>query len=972
MKYAYLLICLLATMALSAAEPRFTMKPESPRSISIGTKKLFHLVKDGKSNFDVVLPADADNSLRQVGKELCSLLGTMCSAQLAPVNQAAAGRFDIRLGYAPEALKLDRDGFAIKTGDNGVEILGAKEGHGLQFGVYDFLERFAGARFYFPGKYGTILPELKNWSLPEIAITDRPDHQHRKINWRDWGAKPLPWYEGSGAVKEELELFARRLRLSTNRLPNVHGINELQLVKRFGKTNLEFFALNEDNKRMNGTVGRHNVDRIWGQICFSSPELKAVIYEDAVAALTGKPASIRGLKYWAWTQQKPFFNLMPNDSMKLCRCPGCWKHFSSHPQVGGKDPAPSSEFLWRWYADIAGDLQKNGVPGYVTTMAYHVCRPVPKTVELPANMIVMLAQNGPWDEANPAVRNAEDALLKAWYEKLGQKLYVWNYPTKFCVNVPLIPNTSPRAVASYYKRSAPYSFGAYFEAESDCWLFGYLNYVIFSRVMWDANVDVDALLKEHCEKMFGGGAAQMLRFFDIMEKIWVEKIAANSENTPTGPKTLPPSEYKTWNSIFTAEIRKEINALFAAAAKKAGSKDAKERVLYMRKHFWTPVENAAMDYVSRSISKDQWRYYVQEVEPQPDEMTIDGKADEAVWKKIQPLFLPALNDMPTKVATTVKMFASATDLYLLYECAEPNTDNMRLTQRKHDDDRIWNGNAVEFYLNPSGDRNEYYQLMINALGNLADLKVNAAQHRFDMKWESNAEVKANIVSGKKWVVEVRIPRSSLPALKPGATGNFSRIRALKDAPAAEYFSWSVFAKSFGDVANFGRICLGADDRVNLLEDGDFRTTNHRPTPNGWFDWNSSLQRDTEVYRAAGAAIRLDGKHRNLVQRLPNLKPNTTYKFSFMVKTENIVNPGDKNQVGGFTCRIDDGAPANVRQGVRYFPNPAYVGTIPWLRQEFIFRTVPEAGQRKKPILYFSIPTGDGKAWVDCVSLEEVK
>ncbi len=176
------------------------------------------------------------------------------------------------------------------------------------------------------------------------------------------------------------------------------------------------------------------------------------------------------------------------------------------------------------------------------------------------------------------------------------------------------------------------------------------------------------------------------------------------------------------------------------------------------------------------------------------------------------------------------------------------------------------------------------------------------------------------------------------------------------------------------IALFSGLTLwaGAAYAESILEDGDFQTTNSRPTPNGWFDWNSSLQRDTKVFQSGEASIRLDGKHRNLVQRIPQLKPDTQYKFSFYAKTENIVNPGDKNQVGGLTCRIDDGAPAGTPKSVRFLPGKPLTGTMDWTKQEFTFKTAPGAGERKKPILYFSIPAGEGRAWVDNVVLEEVK
>ena len=88
--------------------------------------------------------------------------------------------------------KLDRDGFFIKTFKGNVIIIGNDERspralresfmqRGTVNGVYDFLERFGGVKFYFPGPMGTIVPVKKNWALPAIDIADRPDSQFRQI-----------------------------------------------------------------------------------------------------------------------------------------------------------------------------------------------------------------------------------------------------------------------------------------------------------------------------------------------------------------------------------------------------------------------------------------------------------------------------------------------------------------------------------------------------------------------------------------------------------------------------------------------------------------------------------------------------------------------------------------------------------------------------------------------------------------------
>lgn len=980
MKFKLTTAILAVSAVVWADSERFTMYPVSPRNIQIGKNAGFTLVQNSQIGFEVVVPAGSDAKIKAAAKELCDSLETIFGSRITPVMIPSGNKFAIRLGYVPEKMEIDRDGFLLRTGKNDLEILGDRAGYGLQFGVYDFLERFAGVRFYFPGKYGTILPKKKDWRLPEINIMDRPDSQHRRIRWVNWDSRfpEYPWYEDGKDSTAALNLFKFRLRLSTNRLPNVHGLINLGLVQRFGKSHPEYFALNAKEQRMDGSVGLHYPSNKYGQICFSSPGLKEEIYQDAVAALTGKPASSRnivncdGQRSWGWTQQRPFFNIMPNDGLCLCHCPECWKAFSGHPRAGGNNPLPASELVWSWQSDIARRLQKNGIPGYVTAMAYTPYDEVPKNVDIPSNMIVMLAVNGPWDELNPEKRDRDDARLKTWAKKLGAKLYLWNYPTKCCVNVPDIPNTSPRAFGTYFPRQFPYSFGTFLESETDCWLFGYLNYYVFSKLMWNKDANVDALLKEHCHVMFGGGADAMLDFFDSMEKHWMNGFANNMVDTLLGPQSVPPTEFQIWNKIFSPVEMKRIDGLFARAEKSAGSQEAAERVRYIHRRFWSPVEQKAAEYRRRSAGKEEWTAPVPEI-LNAGTMTVDGLADEPVWKTLAPVWLLPLNSDKAQVQTTIRMFRDRDNWWFFFECQEPSVSEMRLDHRAFDDPKTWSDNAVEIYLDPTGKRQSYYQIMVNAYGNVSDLLKDVTKHAANWKWNSNARVKCRIQPGKGWTAEVCVPRKSMPESSGDFVyGNFTRYRPLKNLTEPEQYMWSCLAIGFGDVDNFGRLNLKKQPDNNLLKDGDFLQAGVvKSSQDAWFDWGANLQRDTETYRTGGVSIRLDNKHRNLVQRLPGLKPDTEYVFSFYAKLENIVSPGRKDQVGGFTCRMSDGAPAGVRDSVRSFPQPPHTGTMPWQYFEYKFRTVPETGKAKMPILYFIIPPGNGRAWIDHVSLKEV-
>ena len=143
-------------------------------------------------------------------------------------------------------------------------------------------------------------------------------------------------------------------------------------------------------------------------------------------------------------------------------------------------------------------------------------------------MIVMLALPGAWREGTPG-QAQDDARIRAWVKKLGAKTYLWTYANK--QHMPWVPNFAPRAVGKYYARQAPYIFGTFFEGESDIWLYSYLNYYVLSRVLWDSATDVDAVVEEHYQKMFGPAAPEMKEFFDTIENKWMKHSGIFSSTT---------------------------------------------------------------------------------------------------------------------------------------------------------------------------------------------------------------------------------------------------------------------------------------------------------------------------------------------------------------------------------------------------------------------------------------------------------
>ena len=204
---------------------------------------------------------------------------------------------------------MDRDGYIIKTIGNKIVIAGVDDPvinpakgqvpnyneRGTLNGVYEFLERFGGVRFYFPGKYGTVIPRKKDWKIPQINIIDRPDNTYRQIYYgKEALGKPMRWYKGLSPV--DIKINSKlQIRESTLKLPFGHGLANLGLVQRFGKTHPEYFALRSNGKRHNGThiINRHDAA---GQLCFSSEGLKQEIFQDVKAFLNLKQKVIQLVK----------------------------------------------------------------------------------------------------------------------------------------------------------------------------------------------------------------------------------------------------------------------------------------------------------------------------------------------------------------------------------------------------------------------------------------------------------------------------------------------------------------------------------------------------------------------------------------------------------------------------------------------------------------------------------------------------
>ena len=568
---------------------------------------------------EVVLAADAPGTTAFAAAEMTNFLAQALGAPVPLVSRPTGGRASVVLGAndwsAGAGLVtngLPRDAFRIRVRGDVVCIAGfdadvdlarqvARGARvtppcGTLYGTYEFLERFAGVRFYFPGELGTVVPRKDRIEVPARDVDVAPAFLYRDCYVAAAGLWPVAT-EGDAPVSEKetlrlKALYRLRLRERLDRPRCCHGQNHFNIAERFSETHPEYFMLRKDGTRCTGTKFEHH----WQgrQLCHTSP-VWDVIREDTLARIRKGERNV---------------DIMPQDGMQPCMCPTCQARFNT--TNFSLSSGYATELIWSNTVAVARAITAAGLEGSVAQMAYGTYRDLP-SMDIPRNVNLVLAVGGPWSESHPDIRDRQIDFVRGWAGKLGRKVsWIWTYPMKNYgrLMAPDVPQHAPHAYLSFYRRAAPYIEGTF--VESNCaggetlhLIHNYLNFYMFSKFAWDHAFDLDAALAEHHRLMFGAGADDMAAFFDLLEKKWIGEVAIPSVigETEIGPVTYcGPSAIDLWTKIYTEQVLARLRGcLDRAAAKAADDAMSLRRIAWIRAGFFTPLA-ARAEFATRDLS----------------------------------------------------------------------------------------------------------------------------------------------------------------------------------------------------------------------------------------------------------------------------------------------------------------------------------------------------------------------------------
>jgi hypothetical protein len=187
---------------------------------------------------------------------------------------------------------------------------------------------------------------------------------------------------------------------------------------------------------------------------------------------------------------------------------------------------------------------------------------------------------------------------------------------------------------------------------------------------------------------------------------------------------------------------------------------------------------------------------------------IDGNLDEPAWKTAEAADMKEYSGGTVKNRTTVQLAYDADNLYVAFTCFESRMDRIKTTWNHFEerDNAVWGDDCVEMLFDPFGSGFNYYHIIINSAGVIADCRND--------DWHWNAGVNQGIRKGKdRWIVEMAIPFTDLGYLPTGGEvwrGNLGRSKAKPFQEISALFPTGGF--SFADLSTFGPLTFQAESK----------------------------------------------------------------------------------------------------------------------------------------------------------------
>jgi Domain of unknown function (DUF4838) len=520
------------------------------------------IVKNGEPLFEIIYPADSEKAGESVyppldnpkpGKVLAGIIADYVQKSVGkrPATILDGGKrkkaLAVHCGMTAYAKKLglpldkmDEDEFIITFPDKNNIVIAGKYQHGIEWGSYEFLERYFGLRRLFPGKLGEHLPKHKNLKISTAQIQDKPVFLSRSI--------------GFDNKRKELTEWSRFSRLR-RRIKYHHYLGVLFNPKRYVKTHPEYYPV------LKGKRLKPESFIAW-QPCFSAPGIAKVAAANIAQNFRSRP-------------NNSTVSLGVNDNGGHCECEACIK-------IDGKEKnsiglPDRSRSYYRFCSEVAklttAALPKRKLKFGLLT--YSNVQSFPDGEKINPNIVPFLTTDAmKW--LDTGIAEKEQNWIKKWNAAVPETgIYDYIYGGLYAM-----PRVYFHHMANYLRKF--HSLGVKNYTAEAYITKNYCEgpkFYLTMKLLWNPNQSTDVLLKEWYECAVGPKAApDVAAYFKLWEDFWTQRIPKGKWFNNSKNKTyLDFTSIEYYNDIREVDFVK-MEKLLRSALAKADSDIARKRI----------------------------------------------------------------------------------------------------------------------------------------------------------------------------------------------------------------------------------------------------------------------------------------------------------------------------------------------------------------------------------------------------------
>ena len=501
------------------------------------------IVKNNQTDYAIVVPENADTTVVKAANQFQNYIEKISGVQIpvTSVTKADATKNKIFIGGKSDETSSAHT-ILIKNDGKNIVITGGSS-QSVLYAVYEFLERYAGCKWYSP----TVekIPASKTVSIQiPLSFTYTPEITTRTVHSRLFYDHPD---------------FADKMRVTHLAFPGyvpvaaVHTFNRFLPAKNFFKTHSEYYAL-------------RNGKRQHTQLCLTNKEVLQHV-TDSVAA------------WFARYPDAGVISVSQDDNTLNCQCDDC-------RAIDEEEGSASGTMIRFVNAVAAGFPDKT-----ISTLAYQYTRHPSKTK--PAGNVLVTLCSIECDRSAPIEEKCSDfaADLIGWKEQT-EHISIWDYTTQFTNFLAPFPNihTLQPNIRFFRDNHATWVFEQHSHNPSE--LFELRSYLT-AKLLWNPDLDANEVITDFVNGYYDEGGVSVKKYIDLVH----QEIQKDS----TFFLFLYGDPAQAFNSYLNPELLKQYNTFFNEAEKAV---ESKPEVLQRVKTARLSTDYAMLEMARNGMSPD--------------------------------------------------------------------------------------------------------------------------------------------------------------------------------------------------------------------------------------------------------------------------------------------------------------------------------------------------------------------------------